>query len=155
VLELGAEGLGLALVDEVAALGAPLGDGVDHPVDDLLERRLALGGAGGAPEVLLGDDVGGVDRPGGGELDPELLEGDRAVLVVGDATVSSLPLDLVVGVHALGGEVAADADAGLLRGKCHAMCSSRGGWWPALLAEVRLFGSSRTGPPCWRTRDVV
>ena len=49
----------------------------------------------------------------------ELLKGDRAVLVVGDAGVSPLPRDLVVGVHALGGEVAGDADAGLLGGHGH------------------------------------
>ena len=63
VLELGVEGLGLGVVDEVAALEAPLGDGVGDPVDDLAQRRLPLGGARRAPEVLLGDDVGGVHRP--------------------------------------------------------------------------------------------
>ena len=57
--------------------------------------------------VALSDQVDG-------ELDAELLEGDRAVAVVGDAGVAPLPLDLVVGVDALGGEVPADADAGLL-----------------------------------------
>jgi hypothetical protein len=46
VLELVAEGLGLVVVDEVAALDAPLGDGVDHPVDDLLERLTRARGAG-------------------------------------------------------------------------------------------------------------
>ncbi len=76
VLELGVEGVGLVVVDEVAALDAPLGDGVGDAVDDLAQRRLPLGRARGAPEVLLGDDVGGVQRPGRGELDTELLEGD-------------------------------------------------------------------------------
>ena len=91
VLELGVVGVGLGLVDEVAALEAPLGDRVGDPVDHLAQRRLALLGAGGAAEVLLGDDVGGVERPGGGELDVELLEGDRAVPEVGDPGVAPLP----------------------------------------------------------------
>ena len=129
MLELGVEGLGLAVVDEVAALDAPPGDGVDHPVGDLLERVLALGGAEGAPEVLLGDDVGGVERPVDGELDVDLLEGDGAVLVVGDAGVTPLPGHLVVGVDARGREVPADADAGLLRGQCHGCsCGDANGW---------------------------
>ena len=88
------------VVDEVAVLDAPRGDRVDHAVDDLAQRRLALGRAEGAAEVLLGDDVGGVQRPRRRELDAELLEGDRAVLEVGDAGVAPLPGDLVVGVDA-------------------------------------------------------
>ena len=67
------------LVDEVAAVDAPLRDRVDDAVDDLLQRRLPLGRADRAPEVLLGDDVRGVERPGRRELDVELFEGDRAV----------------------------------------------------------------------------
>ena len=34
-------------------------------------------------------------------------------------SVAALPRDLVVGMHAGGGEVPADADAGALRGDCH------------------------------------
>ena len=82
VLQLVVERLGLVVVDEVAALPAPRRDRVDDPVDDLAQRRLPLRRAERAPEVLLGDDVGGVDRPGHRELDAELLEGDRAVLPV-------------------------------------------------------------------------
>jgi hypothetical protein len=119
VAELLVEDPGLLDVDEVAALEAPLGDRVGDPVDDLAQGALALGRAGGAAEVLLGDDVRGVHRPGGGELDAELLEGDRPVQVVRDAGVAQLPLDLVVRVDALGREVAADADPGLLRSECH------------------------------------
>src|SRR5262245_63575093 len=48
------------------------------------------------PEVLLGDDVGGVLRPPGRELHVRLLEGDRPVLPVGDAGVPALPHHLVV-----------------------------------------------------------
>src|SRR5690606_17078053 len=66
------------------------------------------------PEVLLGDDVGGVEGPRGGELHPELLEGHRAVAVVGDAGIPPLPLHPGVGVLAAGGEVATDTDAYLL-----------------------------------------
>ena len=102
VLELVAERLRLVVVDEVAALAAPPGDGVGHPVGDLLERRLPLGRAEGAPEVLLGQDVGGVDAPGRGHLDPELLEGDRPGGVVGDPGVAPLPGHGVVGVDPCG-----------------------------------------------------
>ena len=97
MLELVVERRRLGLVDEVAALDPPPGDGVGHPVDHLAQRPLALGGA--EPRkyfwatmlVALTDHVTG-------ELDPELLEGHRAVAVVGDACVAALPLDLVVGV---------------------------------------------------------
>ena len=65
---------------------------------------LALGGAEGAAEVLLGDDVGGVLRPGAGELEVALLEGDGAVAPVGDHRVAAVPGELVVGVRALGRE---------------------------------------------------
>ena len=91
VLQFGAEGLGLFLVDEVVALDAPGGDGVDDAVDDLLQRGLALGRAERAAEVLLGEDVGRVERPARGHLDVELLEGDRAVAKVRDARVATVP----------------------------------------------------------------
>ena len=91
VLELGPEGLGLLGVGEVAVLLAPGGDRVDDPVGDLLQAPLPLGGAEGSPEVLLGEDVRGVDRPGGRHLDAELLERDRAVPVVGDARHHAAP----------------------------------------------------------------
>ena len=51
MLEFGAEGLGLGLVYEVGVLDAPLGDGVDDAVNNLLEAGLTLGGAGRAAEV--------------------------------------------------------------------------------------------------------
>jgi hypothetical protein len=58
-------------------------------------------------------------RPGQGELDVGLLEGDRAVAEVRVAGVSAAPLDLVVGVDALSGEMTTEADAGLLGSECH------------------------------------
>ena len=85
MLELVAEDLCLGVVLEVAVLDAPGGDGVHHAVGDLLQRGLALGGTRGAAEVLLGEDVGGVEAPRDGNLDLELLEGDASVAVVGDA----------------------------------------------------------------------
>ena len=141
VLELGVVGVGLVLVDEVAALEAPLGDRVGDAVDHLAQRRLALGGAGGAAEVLLGDDVGGVQRPRGGELHAELLEGDRPVPEVGDPRVAVLPRQLVVGVDPFGGEVAADADAGLLRCECHGVGPSLG-----VVVVCGRWGEASGGP---------
>ena len=104
------EGLLLVVVDEVAPLVPPAGDRVGDPVDHLLQRRLPFRRAERAAEVLLGDDVGGVQRPAHGELDPGLLEGDRAVLPVRDAGIPALPHDLVVGVDARRREQAAQAN---------------------------------------------
>ena len=111
VLQLVAEGVGLGLVGEVAVAHAPVGDGVGHPVDDLAERRLPLGRAQLTPEVLLGDDVRGVLRPGDRELDAGLEEGVAAGLVVRDPGVTALPLHRVVGVLPRPGEVPSDADS--------------------------------------------
>ena len=119
VLELVVEDLGLLVVDEVAVLDPPRRQRVGHPVGHLAQRPLALVGAEGPPEVLLRQDVGGVHAPGLGHLDAELLEGHRAVPEVRDAGVAPLPAHLVVGVHAFGGEVAADADLGSLGGDGH------------------------------------
>ena len=49
VLELVAERLGLALVDEVAVLVAPRGDRVDDAVDDLLAATLSRSGVPSVP----------------------------------------------------------------------------------------------------------
>ena len=116
VLQFVGEGEGLGLVGEVAALVAPARDRVDDTIDHLPQRRLALGGPEGAAEVLLGDDVGGVHRPGDGELDAELFEGDGAVLPVRDAGIATLPDDFVIGVDAGRGEESADADGAV--GRC-------------------------------------
>ena len=93
VLQLVAERLGFALVDEVAVADAPVGDRVGDAVDDLAQRPFALGGAERAAEVLLGDDVGGVQRPGRRELDAGLEERVAAVLEVRDARIAAFPLD--------------------------------------------------------------
>src|SRR5690606_7863516 len=61
------------------------------------------------------------------ELDPELLEGHRTISEVGDTSISALPLHLVIGMLAFGGEVAGDADAGLLWGDGHG-CTPRVRW---------------------------
>ena len=114
-LQLVVERVGLGLVDEVAAVGAPVGDRVGDPVDDLAQRRLALGRAEGAAEVLLGDDVGGVQRPGDGELDAELLEGDRSVFPVADPRIAAFPLHLLVRMGARRREVAGDPDGETFR----------------------------------------
>jgi hypothetical protein len=108
VVELGLEGVRVELGEEVAVVAAPAGDGAGHAADHLLDRRLALVGAEPAAEVLLGDDVGGVLRPGGGELDAALLEG--GIGRVADDRVADLPLDGVERVDAGGGEPSLDAD---------------------------------------------
>ncbi len=114
VLQLVAKRFGFRHVLEVSVLHSPFRYRVDHAVDHLLERGLALRGPGGAAEVLLGENVGGVRAPADGYLHPELLEGHLAGPVVGDAGVAPLPDDLVVGVDPLSGEVSPDSDAGAL-----------------------------------------
>ena len=110
------EGLGLGLVDEVAALDAPGGDGVDDAIDDLAQRRSRARAVPSVPRkyfwatmlVAFSDQVGG-------ELDTELLEGDRAVLPVADPSIAAFPDHLVVRVHARRGEVPADSDGETIR----------------------------------------
>ena len=83
---------------EVAALATPVGDRARDAADHLLDRALARRRVQLPAEVLLGDDVGRVLRPGLGELDVLLLEGDA--VAVTDPRVADLPLDLVERVHA-------------------------------------------------------
>ena len=97
VLQLVAEDLLLGLVLEVAVLHPPGGDRVDHPVDRPGAATTPARGVRESPEVLLGEDVRGVHAPRGGDLDAELLEGDRPGAVVGDPRIAALPDDLVVG----------------------------------------------------------
>ena len=96
--ELGLERVGVLVAREVAAVAAPAGDRAGDAADHLLDRRLALGRVHLPAEVLLGDDVGRVLRPGRRELDAALLE--RRLLGVADDRVADLPLDHVEGVGA-------------------------------------------------------
>ena len=97
VLQLGVERLGLGGVHEVAALGAPAGDRCRPPGPPLGVATTPRSGVPKrAPEVLLGDDVGGVQRPPDREFHTQLLEGHRTVAVVGDAGVTALPRHVVV-----------------------------------------------------------
>ena len=73
----------------------------------------------GPPEVLLGEDVRGVQAPRGGHLDAELLEGHRPVAVVGDPRIASLPDDLVIRVDTRLGEVSTNAERRPLRSDGH------------------------------------
>ena len=100
------------VVGEVAALGAPRGDRVGDPVDDLAQRRLALGVPSVPRKYFWATMLRGVQRPGDRELDAGLLEGDRAVLPVGDPGVAPLPHHLVVGIDTRRREEPAEADAG-------------------------------------------
>ena len=86
------------VVDEVAVAHAPVGDRVGDAVDRPGAATTRARGAERAAEVLLGDDVRGVLRPRGRELDVGLEEGVAAVLEVRDAGVAPLPLDGVVRV---------------------------------------------------------
>ena len=116
VLQLVAERLGLVVVDEVAVRRRPTSVIVSATRSMTWRSDDSRSGVPSVPRkyfwatmlVAFSDHVDG-------ELDAELLEGDRAVLVVGDAGVAALPLDLVVRVDARRREVPADPDAEPLR----------------------------------------
>ena len=123
--ELIGEPSGLVRVGEVAALGAPAADRADNPVDHLTERVLAIGTAEPASKVLLGDDVDGVLRPRGRELDAVLLE-DGLAAGAGNECAPPAPLHRVEGVHTLNGEESPETDADLLGQDGHALTSPFG-----------------------------
>ena len=97
VRQLVAEAGGVLGRAEVALLGAPIGDGVDHAADQLAHAGLALRRADLPVKILADDDVGGGLRPVRRDLDVALLEDDRA-LVVADGGGAQLPGDFVIGV---------------------------------------------------------
>ena len=90
--EVFAVGFGL----EIAVLVAPVGDGIDHALDELGDAGFALGRAHLAVEILAGDDVGGGLGPIDGHDDVALFEDNRA-FIVADGGGAGLPLDFVVG----------------------------------------------------------
>jgi hypothetical protein len=93
--ELVAESLRILDRLEIVALLAPVGQGVDHPVDQLGDAALAFGRTQLAVEVLAGHDVGSRLRPVGGDFHVTLLKKHLA-LVVADRGRAQFPLDLVV-----------------------------------------------------------
>ncbi len=94
--QLGAKVLGVGLGLEIVVGLAPIGDGVDHAMDQLGDAALALGGPHLAVKVFTGDDVGGGLGPIDRDFDVPLLEDDRA-FVVADGGGPSLPVELIVG----------------------------------------------------------
>ena len=88
---------------KVAAIPAPVGQGVGHAADQLAHARFALRSAAVAVEVFAGDDIGGGLRPIFGDLHVMLLE-DNLALLVGDGGGALLPLHLIVGGNALARE---------------------------------------------------
>src|ERR1700677_1911678 len=104
MLQFGAKDLGLFFVHEVVALLTPFGDGVGNAVDDLLQRRLALGRIERAAEVLLGENVGRVERPGRRHFHVQLLERNGAVAEVRDSRIAAIPDHFVVRMTILSGK---------------------------------------------------
>ena len=144
--ELGLEGVAVLGRREVAARAAPVGDRAGDAADHLLDRALARRRVELAAEVLLGDDVRRVLRPGLGELDVLLLERDP--IPVADARVARLPLDGVERMDARRREVPLDRQRpagldivgeGCLRGVLHEGLSS------PLAAICRVFAAPSNG----------
>ena len=107
-LQLGLEGLGLLVVNEIAALLAPGDRRLDDAADHLADARLALGRGEPPAEVLLRDDVRRRLGPELRELDAALLE--RRAVAARDHSIANLPLDLVERVASGDGEEPADAE---------------------------------------------
>ena len=78
----------------------------------LADAGLPLGRAQMPVQVLRGHDVGRGDRPVRRRLDILLLEDDVALLI-GNRRGALLPLNLVIGGDALGGEAAGEDQAPL------------------------------------------
>ncbi len=117
--EFGPKGGGLCAVDEIAIAFAPCRDRVDDTIDHLLQGGFAFGRVDRTPEILLGEDVGGILGPRSRHLHAGLFEGDRTVSMVDETSVAVLPLDVVVWVSAFACETAAKAEGGRLGGECH------------------------------------
>ena len=162
--ELGLEGVAVLDRAEVAAGAAPVGDRAGHPADHLADRALARRRVELATEVLLADDVGGVLRPGRGELDSGLLESD--VVAVADPRVADLPVDGVPYLGARLREAALDGErvAGLdgvgfggvgLRGGFHfSAFLSPAFAWLARLSRVRKTAARTQEPPTCPGRNA-
>ena len=97
----------LFAVQEVAAVATPAADGIDDPVDQLLDRRLSGGGVLLSVEVFGDNDVGRVLRPESRHLHIALLE-QHVAAVRCDRAGTPLPFDRVVGVQARRAEAPAD-----------------------------------------------
>ena len=145
MLEFVTENLGLFAIREVAILDSPLRNRVSNAVSNLLERVLTLFGAEGSTEILLSEDVGGVDAPRRRNLDTQLLECDGAVAIVRNSRITTLPDDLVIGVYTLGGEVALNADSRSLWCDCHVLNSL----FVVLLLRRREELSPSSPPDIW------
>ncbi len=86
---------------EVAVLQAPVGDRPADAVDQLPHALLALAGVHFAVEILVGHDVGGQLRPGGGDLAIALLEDHLAPFAL-DRRGAQVPGDRVEGIGRVG-----------------------------------------------------
>src|SRR2546428_8824642 len=118
------ENLSVGLAREVGALDPPRGDPVDHTVDHLLHAPLALRRGELPAEILRRDHVRRGRRPELGYFDASLLE-DVAALAR-DHRIAQLPFDLVVGVHALVGEIALQTQALAWRRRGNGLLRQRG-----------------------------
>ncbi len=110
VRQLGVEGVGVLFACEVAAGATPAGDRAGDAADHLLDRALALGRAELSAEVLLGDDVRRVLRPGLRELDAGAAR--RRPSRRGRCARRAAPTHGVEGVRVGRGEQAFDRERG-------------------------------------------
>ncbi len=144
--QLGVEGVGVGRRGEVAALDAPVADGLSDAGDEGADAGLTLVGAVEAVEIFGGHDVGGGHGPVGGDLDVLLLEDGLALEVLNDG-VAELPDDLVVGGDAGAGEMTIEGEARGARGEGWRgleVVGSGGLWawlwvWLGMVAMVKLL----------------
>ena len=103
--------LGVPVSGEVAVVPPGLDVLPDDAIDEGLEAGFAPRGTERPPEVLVRHDGGGIHAPEVGELHTALLKDHLTGFPVGLDHITQLPGDLVVGVHALGGEHPLDGEA--------------------------------------------
>ena len=175
--ELGVEGVGGGVIGEVTGSDAPVAHALRDTGDEGADAGFTLGGADQPVQIFRGDDVGGGHAPVGGALDVFLLEDELSLPVLDDG-VAELPLDLVVGADAGGGEVAVEGEAasgdgrlggdgggGFGDGFLHgwnsfksetepggrgARCSGKRAWssWPRRSIAQGGDGEANVGEPC-------
>ncbi len=96
VAEFGVEDFSVVRGGEVAALHAPVANGLSDAGDQGADAGLALGGSKLAMQVLRSDDICRGHRPVRGDLDVLLFEDELALEVLDDC-VTKLPGDIIEG----------------------------------------------------------
>ena len=144
------EHVGILLGGEVAILETAIGDGPADPVNELLDRILALAALDVAVEILARNDFRGQLAPRGRHFDVVLLE-DGLTVVARNLRRPRFPFQLVEWMSARGGEV-------MLYPQTLGLLVSRGRFGRRLVLFERVFGVKfvrHYAPPCDETPTTI